>query len=267
MSLDQIPPTPRFDDQLEQMLRNRAEQRAARSRRGVRSRRLVLAPVAIAVVIVVVVLLLIGGHDQDDRTVTSPGPQPSTTDEPDRSPGGRNPSSSETSETTESTERTERTETTRTTQTSRTTESTETTPTTESPTESPATPGDTAAVPGRASGSPPCAPASSTGDERASVSHPERAPLIAQSSFPGGVRWALCGASAVFEAAILNLRSDDGGATWSVSDTGIGLVRSHAGDRVDVTFVDATTAEMHVVSLVGERDERHRTTDGGLTWR
>ena len=124
---------------------------------------------------------------------------------------------------------------------------------------------ETTVVTGRDGGAPPCAPLN--GDYAASVSYPEHAPLRAEATFDDGVRWAICGADPAGSSQILNLRSDDGGATWFVSDTGIWISAHHAGDVVEVRFTDATSADMHIASLVGERDERYETTDGGGTWR
>jgi hypothetical protein len=46
---------------------------------------------------------------------------------------------------------------------------------------------------GSTAGRAPCAPAGSDGSYGPNGEHPERAPLLAERSFPGGVRWAICG--------------------------------------------------------------------------
>jgi hypothetical protein len=242
MSLDQTPGTPRFADQLEQVLRDQVEQRAVQARRAARRRRITLAVAPVAVAVAVVIALAVGRDHPDDRARTSTGPQPSATHVPDRS-STTSTTSSSTSSTTGSTQ-----------------------PTTTTTTTTTTTPAGTAVVAGDAGGPPPCAPELSD-YEGASIEHPERAPFIDEASFPGGVRWAICGASPAAASDILNLRSDDNGATWSVTDTGLDLSPFHGGDRVDVTFTDATSAEIRLVSLVAERDDRYRTTDGGRTWR
>lgn len=179
----------------------------------------------VAAAVALVLLLVVARHQSDSGIETSTAPKPSVTEVPDDPSRNGTTSSSQ-------------------------------------PTIMPAV---TAVVTGRAGGTPPCDAASAVGRYGAIVSHPERAPLIAESTF-ADLRWAICGASPVFSDAILNLRSDDNGATWSVNDTGVGLVRSHAGDLVEITFIDATSAEMHVVSPVAERDERYETLDGGHAW-
>jgi hypothetical protein len=122
-----------------------------------------------------------------------------------------------------------------------------------------------ASVAGGPGGAPPCAEAGA-GQEGATVEHPERAPLQAQESFAGGVRWAVCGADIAFSDKLLNLRSDDDGQTWTVTDTGLAMTPSHAGDQVEVQLSSATSGEIHLVSQVGERDDRYRTDDGGRSW-
>ena len=123
-------------------------------------------------------------------------------------------------------------------------------------------------APGGSGGAAPCAPAGQ-GDEGASTVHPERAPLLAQGSFAHGVRWAVCGADPVFDNGLLNLRSDDGGRTWTTTDTGIdmGFAPFHGGDVVEVDLIDATTATIHFASRVAEIDLVYRTNDGGHRWR
>jgi hypothetical protein len=122
-------------------------------------------------------------------------------------------------------------------------------------------------VPGGPGGAPPCAAKGSEGQYGESPSHPERAPLQTQATFAGGVRWAVCGAGISQAEELLNLRSGDGGQTWSVTDTGLSGTVFHAGDQVDVQLTSATVGKIHVVSLVGERDDRYSTNDGGLHWR
>ncbi|HKE74808.1 MAG TPA: hypothetical protein VKB57_14400 [Acidimicrobiales bacterium] len=121
-------------------------------------------------------------------------------------------------------------------------------------------------VPGRPGGAAPCA-APGAGAYGANPAHPERAPRQATATFPGGVRWALCGADPSYSGDVLNLRSGDGGATWSVTATPIAINLLHAGDTLDVRFADASRAEVHVVSAVADRDDRYVTADGGRTWR
>jgi hypothetical protein len=116
-------------------------------------------------------------------------------------------------------------------------------------------------------GEPPCAPAGTAGDYAADTEHPERAPLQAEASFDDGVRWAVCGASPVFGSDLLNLRSDDDGATWVVTDTGLDMTPSHAGDVVEVELADASSGTIRLASLVGETDTTYRSDDGGLTWQ
>ncbi|HEV7759847.1 MAG TPA: hypothetical protein VGO78_12695 [Acidimicrobiales bacterium] len=128
-----------------------------------------------------------------------------------------------------------------------------------------AAPGSTGSVPGGPGGAAPCA-AAGAGQEGASVGHPERAPLQAQETFAGGVRWAVCGADPVNSDKLLNLRSDDGGQTWTVTDTGLGMSPFHAGDQVEVQLSSATAGEIHLVGRVAERDDRYQTADGGLSW-
>jgi hypothetical protein len=121
-------------------------------------------------------------------------------------------------------------------------------------------------VPGGPGGAPPCA-APGAGQEGASTLYPDHAPLVTKASFAGGVRWAVCGADPTFAAQLLNLRSDDGGRSWSVTDTDLAMSPHNAGDRVDVQLASATTGTIHLVSMVGERDDRYATDDGGLHWR
>lgn len=237
MSRTQTPSTPRFDDRLEQVLRTSVKSRARRNR-WVRRRGLV-AMAATAVVLALTLAVLPSLRDGSGGRVETSGDEPGSDPDVRRGP-------SETATTSPPPQSTAAPDTT-----------TSAPPTTAPP--------ETAVVNGLAGGPPPCAPV--YGDYAASVTHPERAPLIAEATFAGGVRWAICGADSVFSSEILNLRSDDSGATWLVSDTGIGLLRFHAGDAVEVNFVDATSAEMRIVSQVGERDERYETTDGGRTWR
>ena len=120
-----------------------------------------------------------------------------------------------------------------------------------------------------AGGPPPCAARGSDGTAGGDAQHPERAPLLAEKTFPNGVRWAMCGASPVFDNGLLNLRSTDGGRTWTTTDTGIdmGFAPFHAGDVVDVELVDRTQATIHVASPVSEIDLTYRTNDGGRRWR
>jgi hypothetical protein len=123
-----------------------------------------------------------------------------------------------------------------------------------------------ASVSGDPGGAPPCAEQGAS-QEGASVEHPERAPLQAEATFADGVRWAVCGADPVFSSELLNLRSEDGGQSWSVTTTGLSMSPSHAGDQVDVQLTTATTGQIRLASDVGERDDRYETDDGGLTWQ
>lgn len=49
--------------------------------------------------------------------------------------------------------------------------------------------------------------------------------------------------------------------------TPISINPTHAGDDVTFQVRDGLVGEVHVVSLVGERDDRYATDDGGLTWQ
>jgi hypothetical protein len=121
--------------------------------------------------------------------------------------------------------------------------------------------------PGGPGGAPPCAPEGSDGEYGEAIDHPERAPLQAQAQFAGGVRWAVCGASPVFSDKLINLRSDDSGASWTVNEIGTGISPHHAGDHVEVQLTDATHGTMRIVSQVAERDETYETRDGGTDWK
>jgi hypothetical protein len=77
----------------------------------------------------------------------------------------------------------------------------------------------------------------------------------------------MCGASPVFNGELLNLRSSDRGATWSVTDTRFGFTPHHAGDTISVTLSNPTNGQVHVVSFLGGFDVLYGTSDGGLTWR
>jgi photosystem II stability/assembly factor-like uncharacterized protein len=81
------------------------------------------------------------------------------------------------------------------------------------------------------------------------------------------VRWAICGADPVSETDLLNLRSDDGGETWSVTNTGFGMSPHHAGDDVQVSLTSATSGQIRLVGRVGEQNDLYATSDGGLTWQ
>lgn len=125
--------------------------------------------------------------------------------------------------------------------------------------------GSTAVVEGGPEGAPPCAEPDGA-EEGASVQHPERAPLQAYETFDGGVRWAICGADTALGPDLFNLRSDDDGVTWSVTDTGLGQTPFHPGDQVDIVLVNASYGTIRLVSEVGETDESFTTTDGGQRW-
>jgi hypothetical protein len=122
---------------------------------------------------------------------------------------------------------------------------------------------------GASGGRPPCAARGSDGAYGADAQHPERAPLVAERTFPHGVRWAVCGASPIFDTGLLNLRSRDGGRTWTTTDTGVDVPFSpnHAGDVVEVELIDPTHATIHMASPVGEVDLTYSTNDGGRRWR
>jgi hypothetical protein len=122
---------------------------------------------------------------------------------------------------------------------------------------------------GGAGGRAPCAPAGSPGAYGTNAHHPERAPLLAERSFAGGVRWAICGASPEFDTGLVTVRSHDGGRTWSSHDTGIdiGFSPHHAGDVVEVELISATEATIHAASPISELDLGYRSTDGGQRWR
>jgi hypothetical protein len=120
-------------------------------------------------------------------------------------------------------------------------------------------------VTGRAGGAPPCA-TGPQGAYGADVSHPERAPLQAQAEFARGVRWAVCGASDDAGYELFNLRSNNRGRTWRVTDTGTGILLFHAGDRLHVRLLNARVGRMELISLVADFDIRCDTADGGAGW-
>jgi hypothetical protein len=124
---------------------------------------------------------------------------------------------------------------------------------------------DSTVVVGGPDGVPPCAEPDGA-EDGASVEHPERAPLQAYESFDGAVRWAICGADTALGSDLFNLRSDDDGATWSVTDTSLDHTPSHAGDEVDVVLVNASYGTIRLVGEVDGTDESYVTTDGGLHW-
>jgi hypothetical protein len=245
-----IPPTPMFEHQLEQTLRDQVERRARQQRRRQRTGRIALAGVAAAALVGALILASMGS--QPDRT-GSDGNNVTTQTTPRTSPATS-------SQTTTSAD------------TSATTQTTDTTNTTASSGASDATGSlSSAQVRGGPRGAPPCAPPGDLRggdgtDHQTTVNNPQLAPLRASSTYPGGVRWAVCGAGTEGSFELFNLRSHDNGATWKVIDTGISLVAFHAGDDVTVTFTSARTGEMRVVSLVGERDDHYQTTNGGHTW-
>jgi photosystem II stability/assembly factor-like uncharacterized protein len=120
-------------------------------------------------------------------------------------------------------------------------------------------------VTGKPSGSAPCG--SRYGNDHDIVRHPERAPLQAHAEFANGVRWAICGASPDGSAAILNIRSTDGGKTWTVADTGFGISPHHAGDFFKVHLATNDVGGMFLHGSVGGFDLIYVTSNGGRTWR
>lgn len=124
----------------------------------------------------------------------------------------------------------------------------------------------TASVIGGLNGTPPCA----SGDEGAygaDVAHPERAPLQATATFPGGIRWAICGASISFGSDLLNLRSANDGRTWTVTKTGFGMSPHHAGDNINVALTNPSVGRVRLRSRVADFDDTYSTTDGGTVWQ
>jgi hypothetical protein len=123
-----------------------------------------------------------------------------------------------------------------------------------------------AIVAGRAGGRPPCG-SGVTGDYWGDAAHPERAPLRKEASFNSGSRWAMCGASVALSPELLNLRSNDDGATWVVTVTPIAFSPHHAGDDIEVALTSETTGRVTITSLVAPVfDATYETHDGGKTW-
>jgi hypothetical protein len=120
-------------------------------------------------------------------------------------------------------------------------------------------------VAGRAGGEPPCA-RKPQGAYGADVSHPERAPLQARAEFASGVRWAICGASDDAGDELFNLRSNNRGKTWTVTDTRTGILLFHAGDQLHIRLLNARVGRMQLISLVANFDIRCATADGGAGW-
>jgi hypothetical protein len=131
----------------------------------------------------------------------------------------------------------------------------------------PETLGPRATIAGGSGGAPPCTPRPTDGTYGADTAHPQRAPLQQSAVFAGGIRWAICGASAVNSADVLNLRSTDQGRTWTVSDTQLRFSPHHAGDQLTITLDSPMVGQIHIRSEVGLFDGTYATTDGGQTWR
>jgi len=120
-------------------------------------------------------------------------------------------------------------------------------------------------VAGVPDGTPPCA-SGNEGTYGFGIENPERAPLQATATFADGIRWAICGASVVFDGTLLNLRSANDGKTWIVTSTGFGMSPYHAGDQIDVTFSSPTVGRVRLRSLVADFDDTYSTTNGGFVW-
>jgi hypothetical protein len=124
-----------------------------------------------------------------------------------------------------------------------------------------------AVVAGTRAGPPPCA-SGVTGNYWGDAAHPERAPLRKAATFDGGVRWAMCGASVTFSPQLLNLRSENDGATWEVAVTPITFSPHHAGDDVEIVLASATAGSVTITSLVARSlDASYETHDGGRIWQ
>jgi hypothetical protein len=125
---------------------------------------------------------------------------------------------------------------------------------------------ESAVVAGAPGGLPPCA-SGVTGDYWGDAAHPERAPLRRDATFSRGHRWALCGASVAFSMELLNLRSNNGGATWNVSVTPMAFAPHHAGDDLKIALTSETAGRVTFTSLVApSSNATFETHDGGRTW-
>jgi hypothetical protein len=124
----------------------------------------------------------------------------------------------------------------------------------------------TASVSGVSGGPPPCA-GDNVGSQPADAQHPDGAPLQGTRDFGNGVRWAVCGASVALSGNVLNLRSTDDGATWTVTSTPMEFSPHHSGDRINLSFDSPTNARLAYTSVVGPAaDATFTTDDGGATW-
>ena len=125
--------------------------------------------------------------------------------------------------------------------------------------------GDETTHPGGPGGAAPCAPSDFPGEHGAGIDQPEKFPLKAEADY-GDFRWAVCGAGIVDSAELINLHSEDGGETYTVTDTGLSMLPFHAGDRVDVELHGDKTGSIHLLSRVAESDRTYTTDNGGLDW-
>ncbi len=137
---------------------------------------------------------------------------------------------------------------------------------TSQPTEASAPRPSEVVVRGMVGGPPPCAPLHSDGAYGADTANPQRAPLQAAVSFGPHTRWAICGASPASSSELLNLRSVNAGATWTVTDTGLQFSPHHAGDELAVALSTPVNGSILIRSLVGQSEAAYTTTDGGLSW-
>jgi photosystem II stability/assembly factor-like uncharacterized protein len=77
----------------------------------------------------------------------------------------------------------------------------------------------------------------------------------------------MCGASNTFSDVLLNLRSDDDGATWVVTRTPIAFSPHHAGDQLHIALTSRSTARVTITSGIAlSLDASYLTIDGGRTW-